>query len=71
MEFEFSKNIDAGIYGFALVLLNKLVSISSDGQRHFDLISGQGFHNVFILFHVNSVFFSNDSLYLCGRLSIW
>ena len=28
----------AGIYGYALVSTNKLASIGSDGQRHFDLI---------------------------------
>ena len=38
VEFELSKNVLAGIYGFALVITKKIVSISSDGQRHFDLI---------------------------------
>ena len=38
VEFKFSENINAGIYGYALVLTNKVISISSDGQRHFDLI---------------------------------
>ena len=38
VEFIFSENIPAGIYGYALVLTNKLVSISSDGQRMFDLL---------------------------------
>ena len=38
VEFKFSENIAAGIYGYALVLTNRLVSISSDGRRHFDLI---------------------------------
>ena len=37
VEFKFSENIPAGIYGYALVLTNKLISISSDGQRMFDL----------------------------------
>ena len=37
VEFKFSENIPAGIYGYALVLTNKLASISSDGQRMFDL----------------------------------
>ena len=37
VEFKFSENIDAGIYGYALVLTNKLISISSDGRRMFDL----------------------------------
>ena len=37
-EFKFDGIMPAGIYGYALVLTNKLVSISSDGQRHFDLI---------------------------------
>ena len=38
VEFKFSENINAGIYGYALVLTNRLVSITSDGQRVFDLI---------------------------------
>ena len=37
VEFKFSENIDAGIYGHALVLTNKLISISNDGHRMFDL----------------------------------
>ena len=37
VEFEFSENIGAGIYGYALVLTKRLASISSDGQRMFDL----------------------------------
>ena len=37
VEFKFSENIAAGIYGYALVLTNRLASITSDGQRMFDL----------------------------------
>ena len=37
VEFKFDEVVPAGIYGYALVLTNKLVSISSDGQRMFDL----------------------------------
>ena len=37
VEFIFSENIPAGIYGYALVLTNRLASITSDGQRMFDL----------------------------------
>ena len=37
VEFKFSENIPAGIYGYALVLTNKIISIGSDGQRMFDL----------------------------------
>ena len=37
VEFKFSENIDAGIYGYALALTNRLISITSDGQRMFDL----------------------------------
>ena len=37
VEFKFSENIPAGIYGYALVLTNRLASITSDGQRMFDL----------------------------------
>ena len=36
--FNFSENLPAGFFNYALVLTNKFVSISSDGQRHFDLI---------------------------------
>ena len=38
VEFKFSENIPVGIYGYALVLSNRLISISSEGQRMFDLI---------------------------------
>ena len=38
VEFKFTGVVPAGIYGYALVLTNKKISISSDGQRHFDLI---------------------------------
>ena len=37
VKFKFSENNPAGIYGYALVLTNKLISMSSDGQRMFDL----------------------------------
>ena len=37
VEFKIDGVIPAGIYGYALVLTNKLFSISSDGQRMFDL----------------------------------
>ena len=38
VEIKYSENVPAGIYGYALVLTNILVSIGSDGQRHLDLI---------------------------------
>ena len=38
IEFKFDGVVPAGIYGYALVLTNKLISITSDGQRMFDLI---------------------------------
>ena len=38
VESNFDGVVPAGRYGYALVLTNKKVSISSDGQRHFDLI---------------------------------
>ena len=38
VEFKFDGVIPVGIYGYALILENKLTSISSDEQRHFDLI---------------------------------
>ena len=37
VEFKFDGVVPNNINGYALVLTNKLVSISSDGQRHFDL----------------------------------
>ena len=37
VEFKFDGVVPAGIYGYALVLTNRLISISSDGQRTFDL----------------------------------
>ena len=37
VEFKFDGVVHAGIYGYALVLTNRLVSINSDGQRMFDL----------------------------------
>ena len=37
VEFKFDGVVPAGIYGYALVLTNKLISITGDGQRMFDL----------------------------------
>ena len=37
VEFKFSENIPAGTFVYALVLTNRLASITSDGQRMFDL----------------------------------
>ena len=37
VEFIFDTVVPAGTYGYALVLTNKLISMSSDGQRMFDL----------------------------------
>ena len=37
VEFKFDGVIEAGIYGYALVLTIKIISICSDGQRMFDL----------------------------------
>ena len=38
VEFKFVGVVPIDINGYALVLTNKMVSISSDGQRPFDLI---------------------------------
>ena len=38
VEFKFEGVVLNDINGYALVLTNKLISVSSDGQRHFDLI---------------------------------
>ena len=37
VEIILSGNFDAGTYGYALVLTNKLISLRTDGQRHFDI----------------------------------
>ena len=50
VKFKFDRVVPVGIYGCALVLTNKLVSMSSDGQGHFDLFHVQGFNNIFIFF---------------------
>ena len=38
IDFEFSEEVPTGISAYALVLTNKLVKVSSDGQSHFHLI---------------------------------
>ena len=38
VEFKFSENVPAGIYCYVLLFTNKLGSLSSVGQRHFDLV---------------------------------
>ena len=38
IEFKLDKIVPAGVYGYALVLTNRLVSISSDEQRMLDLV---------------------------------
>ena len=50
-EFKFDGVISNDIIGFALVLGNNLVSVSSDGQRHFDWMS------VIFFFHDANIFF--------------
>ena len=59
IEFKFFDDIPAGIYGYALVLTNELLSVSSNGQRNFDLIIWITFSlsERFIFFIVNCVFF--------------
>ena len=39
VEIEFSEKIHARVYGYALALTNKLVSINSDGQKHFEFFN--------------------------------
>ena len=72
-EFKFDGVIPAGIYGYALVLTNKLISINGDGQRHFDLIEVMCnfFITLLFCFIVNFVFFSKASLYLSFKRSIF
>ena len=72
VEFKFDGVIPADIYGYALVLTNRIMSICNDGQRHFDI--SYVIFNLFITlsfsFIVNSVFFNKASLYLCFIFSI-
>ena len=72
VEFKFDGVILAGIYVYALVLTNILISISSDGQCHFDVsyLIFNFFITLFFSFIVNLVFFSKDSLYRSAELSI-
>ena len=51
VEFKLSENIPAGIYGYTLILTKRKVSISSDGQRMFDLAQIYFFHNIIFSFH--------------------
>ena len=51
VEFKFDGAIPNDVNGYALVLTNRLVSVSSDGQRHCDLICDiQFFHYIIIFF---------------------
>ena len=56
-EINFFEDVLAGIYGYALVLRNSLVGISSDGQRHFNLIYVKRFLTSFLSVNVFFVFF--------------
>ena len=38
VDFKIDGVVPAGVHGYALNLTNRLVSISSDGQRLFDLV---------------------------------
>ena len=69
VEVKFDGVVPAGIFGLALVLTNRLISVSSDGQRHFDIT-----YVIFIFFvtylfpfNVKSVLFKNNSLYSSGK----
>ena len=63
-KFKYPASIPAGLYGYALMLTNKLVTISSEGQRHFDLIKVifKIFMTLLFPFIDNSVF-SSDVLF--------
>ena len=71
VEFIFIGVVPNNVNGYALVLTNKINTVRSDGNRHFDLI--QVIINFFITlsfsFIDNSVFFSNVSLYFSSKLS--
>ena len=74
VEYKIQEVIPAGIYGYALVLLNILVSKSSDGHGHFVfiLVSFIFFMTLSFSFLVNSVFLSiKASIKRSGNLSIF
>ena len=72
VEFKNSGNIPAVFYGCALGLTNKLFSISSDGQCHFDFIQVifTFFITVSFSFFVISVFAGKAPFYLSGKSSM-
>ena len=51
VENKFDAVVPPGIYGHALVLTSKLISISSDGQRHFNLFQIHFFQDTIVFFH--------------------
>ena len=51
VEFKFDGVIPAGIYAYGLVLTYRLVSMSSDGLRMFELSKISVFDHIFVLFH--------------------
>ena len=72
VEFKFDGVIPAGKYGYALVSTNTLMSISSDGRSHFDLIQVICNFSITLSFFfvVESTFSNKASLYLSGKISI-
>ena len=66
VEFKFDGVLPKDMNGYGLVLTDKLISISSDGNRHFDLlyVIFDFFITSLFSFIVNSVFFNNDSVYV-------
>ena len=50
-EVNFDRLVPANINGYALLLTNNLLKISSDCQRHFDLTSAQFLHSFIFSFH--------------------
>ena len=70
VEFNLDGVVPAGVYGYALVLTSRLVSINSDGQRMIDLTKIIFFITLSFSFIDNSVFFKKASLYISFKLSI-
>ena len=68
VEYRFDGVVPNDVNGNALVLTNKLVSVSGDGQRIIDLIEVKinFYMTLSFCFKVKSVFFSKASLYLSG-----
>ena len=67
VDFKFSEKIPAGIYGYGLLLTNKLAQTENECSIYF---KSNFFTTLSFSFIVTSVFSSEASLYRSGKLSV-